>query len=317
MEKEKLEQLAKLVRYYILRMTTKAGSGHATSSLSATDIMVALFFNHLKFDLKESENPNNDRVIFSKGHASPLLYALWAAAGVLSEEDLDSYRQFQSPLEGHPTPRFKFVDVATGSLGQGLSIGLGMALALRARISNNYQLVPFSFKKQMSNLPKVYVLMGDSETSEGSVWEAIQLASYYGVGNLVGIVDVNRLGQSGPTMLGWDVEKYQRRFESFGWTTHVIDGHNFVEIERAFDGLGGGRPQIVIAKTIKGRGVSFLENKEGWHGKALSEEQYQQALKELGEIDKSVRGEIRKPVWGPVASFPPAFAKASVGQARQ
>jgi len=127
----KLEKLAKLVRYYILRMTTKAGSGHPTSSLSATDLMVALFFNHLRFDLENPQNSANDRVIFSKGHASPLLYALYAAAGVLTEKELDGYRKFESPLEGHPTPRFKYVDVATGSLGQGLSIGLGMALAMR------------------------------------------------------------------------------------------------------------------------------------------------------------------------------------------
>src|SRR3990167_4116890 len=203
----KLEKLAKLVRYYILRMTTKAGSGHPTSSLAATDLMVALFFNHLRFDLENPQNSSNDRVIFSKGHASPLLYALYAAAGVLSEKDIEGYRQFKSPLEGHPTPNFKFAEVATGSLGQGLSIGVGMVLALSLEIPNS--------KLQ---IPNVYVLMGDSEVSEGSVWEAMELASYYSqkssayrLGNLVGIIDVNRLGQSGETMLGWDTETYKKR----------------------------------------------------------------------------------------------------------
>ena len=286
----KLEKLAKLVRYYILRMTTKAGSGHPTSSLSATDLMVALFFNHLRFDLENPQNSANDRVIFSKGHASPLLYALYAAAGVLTEKELDGYRKFESPLEGHPTPRFKYVDVATGSLGQGLSIGLGMALTMRQEC-------------QMSNVkcqmwPKVYVLMGDSEVSEGSVWEAVELASCYKLGNLVGIIDVNRLGQSGETMLGWDVNKYKSRVEAFGWQAHVIDGHDFGKIVEVFDSLpeSSDRPQMIIAKTIKGKGVSFLEDKEGWHGKALSSEQFAEAVKELGEIDKTIKGEIARPV---------------------
>src|SRR3989344_1297134 len=310
---DKLARLAKLVRYYILRMTTKAGSGHPTSSLSATDVMVALFFHKLRFDLKNPENLASDRVIFSKGHASPLLYALYAAArpqhlsdsdggqaGVLTEKDLDGYRKFKSPLEGHPTPRFKYVDVATGSLGQGLSIGLGMALAMRISgpvsgfppASAQSDLKPIgdkgdhSYLRAVGNppttatrnsqargtrdtLPKVYVLMGDSETSEGSVWEAIELASYYKLGNLVGIIDVNRLGQSGETMLGWDVNKYKSRVEAFGWQAHVIDGHDFGKIVEVFDSLpeSSDRPQMIIAKTIKGKGVSFLEDKEGWHGK--------------------------------------------------
>ena len=296
---DELEGLAKLVRYYILRMTTKAGSGHVTSSLSATDLMVALFFTKLRYDLNEPDSSLNDRVIFSKGHASALLYALWAACGILSEKDLETYRKFGSPLEGHPTPRFKYVEVATGSLGQGLSIGLGMALAIRQEfpISPASPRLRRASNFQFPNLPKVYVLMGDSEMSEGSVWEAIQLASYYKVGNLVGIIDVNRLGQAGETMLGWDVDVYKKRIEAFGWQTKIVDGHDMKAIIEAFDSLpaGGGNPQMIIAKTIKGRGVSFLENKEGWHGKALGQEQFEEAVKELGKVDKSVRGEVIKP----------------------
>ena len=339
---EDLEKIAKLVRYYILRMTTRAGSGHPTSSLSATDIMVALFFGKLRFDPDYPDNLNNDRVIFSKGHASPLLYALWAVAclrqgsggqaGAVSEKELLTYRQFGSELEGHPTPSFKYVDVATGSLGQGLSIGLGMALALRAQISNFHfsqenlleasflisnkqsissnksinQKINAKWKMLNGKLPMVYVLMGDSETSEGSVWEAMQLASYYKVGNLVGIIDVNRLGQSGETMLGWDVETYKKRVEAFGWQAHIVDGHDMGVVVELFDSLPHegqtpfgstqGKPQMIIAKTIKGKGVSFLENKEGWHGKALSPEQLEEAVKELGKVDKSVRGAIRRPI---------------------
>ena len=293
-EIEKLEKLAKLVRYFILKMTTEAGSGHATSSLSATDLVVSLFFEKLRFDLSDSQNPNNDRVIFSKGHASPLLYALYGAArpqrlsdsdggqaGVLQEKELLSYRKFGSPLEGHPTPKFKFVEAATGSLGQGLSIGLGMALAAK-----------------LDRLPYItYVLMGDGEMAEGSIWEAIAIASHYKLGNLVGIIDVNRLGQSGETMLGWDTDTYRRRVEAFGWKAYVIDGHDFDEITKTFDEIDGSgdQPVAIIAKTIKGKGVSFLENKEGWHGKALSREEFEKAVLELGEVDQSVRGEIEKP----------------------
>ena len=294
---EKLEKLAKLVRYYILRMSTKAGSGHPTSSLSAADLMTALFFGHLKSD---------DRVIFSKGHASPLLYALYAAGGELSEKEIDTYRQFGSVLEGHPSPRFKFVDVATGSLGQGLSIGVGMAVAARiagpaARTArgpvtgflpastrssgkskgdqqNSVELravgnPPSGATPRANTLSKVYVLMGDSEVAEGSVWEAIQIASYYKLNNLVGIIDVNRLGQSTTTMLEWDTQTYAKRVGSFGWEPLVIDGHNMKAINQALaKAAKSKKPVMIIAKTIKGKGLSFLENKEGWHGKALSEE---------------------------------------------
>jgi len=289
-EAHNLEALSKLVRYYILRMSTKAGSGHPTSSLSAADIMTALFFGHLKGGL--------DHVIFSKGHASPLLYALYAVAGEISEEELDTYRKFGSILEGHPNPRFKFAEVATGSLGQGLSVGVGMAIALRAQVQSS----KFPTKSRLASggkvksSPKVYVLMGDSEMSEGSIWEAVQIAAYYKLNNLVGIIDVNRLGQSTPTMLEWDVNSYARRVESFGWSLAVVDGHNLEQINKAFsESAKATKPFMICAKTIKGKGVSFLENKEGWHGKALSQEEFEKAVKELGEVDRMLRGKIEKP----------------------
>lgn len=334
----KLEDLAKLIRYFILKMTTEAGSGHPTSSLSAVELMTALFFGKLRFDLKNPEDPNNDRVIFSKGHASPLIYALYAVAGEISKKELLTYRKFGSVLEGHPTPRFKFAEAATGSLGQGLSIGVGEALALRAGPAARFPRPTSSLQSNLEikkntlsdaagarrgtptrgirvgdseSSPLVYVLMGDSEAAEGSVWEACELASYYKLGNLVAIIDVNRLGQSGETMLGWDIDVYRARFEAFGWEAVTIDGHNFGEILETYEKIDGSgdKPFAIIAKTIKGKGVSFLEDKEGWHGKALSRDEFEKAAKELGEIDKSVRGEVKNPdKTGPVSSFLPASA---------
>ncbi len=278
---DELARLAKLVRYYILTMTTRAGSGHPTSSLSATDLMVALYFSKLRFDVKNPQNPNNDRVIFSKGHGAPLLYALWTAAGEISQKELKTYREFKSTLEGHPTPRFRFADVASGSLGQGLSNGLGMALAAR--------LDKLAYT--------TYVLMGDSEAAEGSVWEAMEVASYYKLGNLVAILDINRLGQSRPTMLEWDLARYRARSEAFGWEVHEVDGHNMEEVCRVFENLpvASDRPQMILAKTVKGKGVSFLEDKVEWHGIALSEEELKSALFEMGVVDKKLVGEIKKP----------------------
>ncbi len=277
----KLEELARLVRYHILTITSKAGSGHPTSCLSAVDLMVALYFKQLRYDLENPANPYNDRVIFSKGHAAPLLYALYAAAGGITEKELSTYREFQSPLEGHPTPRFKFADVATGSLGQGLSNGVGMALAAR-----------------LDKIPHVtYVLMGDSEMAEGSIWEAMEIASYYKLGNLVAILDVNRLGQSRPTMLEWDLAKYRDRAGAFGWRVIEVDGHNFGEISSAFGSIDAksDKPTIIVAKTVKGKGVSFLEDKVEWHGIALGEEDLKRALEEIGKVDLNLRGEIRVP----------------------
>jgi transketolase len=280
---EKLTKLAARVRYYILTSTTEAGSGHPTSSLSATELMVGLLFGGVfRYNADHPEHPNNDRLIFSKGHASPLFYSLWAAAGRLAEEDLMTYRKFGSPLEGHPTVAFRYVEAATGSLGQGLSIGIGMALNA----------------KYLDKVPyRTYVLLGDSEMAEGSQWEAIQIATHYQLDNLVGILDVNRLGQRGETMYGHDLKAYEKRVSSFGWETITIDGHSFPQIlmayEKALD--VSGKPTMIIARTIKGKGVSFLEDKNGWHGKALKKDELNRALKEFGPIDQSVRGEIAKP----------------------
>jgi len=280
---EKLIQIARLIRYYILIATTNAGSGHPTSALSATDLMTALFFGGtLRYDASNPNHPNNDRIIFSKGHASPLFYALWAAAGRLSEKDLRTYRTFGSSLEGHPTPAFRYADAATGSLGQGLSIGLGMALNA----------------KYLDKLPyRTYVLLGDSEMAEGSQWEAIQIASHYNLGNLIGIIDVNRLGQRGETMYGHNLAAYEKRIQAFGWRTVTIDGHDFDDIGSGYLKINedGDRPIMIIAKTIKGKGVSFVENRNGFHGKALSKEDLKRALEELGEIDHSITGEIAAP----------------------
>ncbi len=280
---EKLQKLARLIRYYILVMTTEAGSGHPTSSLSATELMTALFFGGvLRFDANNPKFPNNDRIIFSKGHASPLFYSLWAAAGKLTEKELMTFRQFGSDLEGHPTVAFPYVEASTGSLGQGLSIGVGMALNA----------------KYLDTLPyRTYVLLGDSEMAEGSPWEAMQVAAHYKLNNLVGILDVNRLGQRGETMYGWDIEAYQKRISSFGWNVKLLDGHSISEILAAYqEALSvDDQPVMLIAKTIKGKGVSFIENKNGWHGKTLSKEECGRALKELGDVDTSLRGQIASP----------------------
>jgi len=278
-----LESLAKLIRYYSLVMSTEAGSGHPTSSLSAADLMTGLLFGGtFKYDLDNPQNPNNDRLIFSKGHASPLFYSLWAAAGKVTEKELLSFRKFNSPLEGHPTPAFRYTEAATGSLGQGLSIGAGMALNA----------------KYVDKLPyRTYVLLGDSEMAEGSQWEAMELAAHYKLSNLLGIMDVNRLGQRGETMYGHDLDVYRERVTAFGWGAIVIDGHHLPQILAAFEKVKEitDRPVMIIAKTLKGKGVSFIEDKNGWHGKPLKKEELSRALEELGPIDKTITGQISKP----------------------
>jgi transketolase len=280
---ETLKKLAKQIRYHILTCTAEAGSGHPTSSLSATDLVTGLMFGGaFRFDVGNPAHPNNDRLLFSKGHASPLFYAAWTAAGALTEKELLTYRKFGSPLEGHPTTAFPYADAATGSLGQGLSIGVGMAMNARF----------------IDHLPyRTYILLGDSEMSEGSQWESIQIAAYYKLDNLIGIIDVNRLGQRGETMYGHDLDAYVRRVDSFGWDTIAIDGHDFDQILSAFERAlqNQGRPLMIIARTIKGKGARAVEDKNGFHGKPLDAEQMRQALSELGEVDRSVTGSILKP----------------------
>ncbi|MEW6426453.1 MAG: transketolase [Thermodesulfobacteriota bacterium] len=280
--KTELEAIARQIRFNILTMTSRAGSGHPSSSLSAVELTTGLLFGGcFRYDLDRPENPNNDRLLFSKGHASPLFYSLWAAAGRVSRDDLLSYRKFDSPLEGHPTVTFRYADAATGSLGQGLSIGLGMALNAR-----------------LDNLPyRTYVLLGDSEMAEGSVWEAMHLAAHYRLANLTAVVDVNRLGQRGATMYGHDLDAYRRRAEAFDWHARVIDGHDLDAVIAAYRQAAAthDRPTMIIARTVKGKGVSFIEDRNGWHGKALGREEYERAVAELGAVDVEIHGRITAP----------------------
>ena len=280
MDIKKIQNLARLLRYYSLISTTEAGSGHPTSSLSAADLMATLCFGgFFRYDLENPLNPNNDRLIFSKGHASPLFYSIWAATGAITEKELLTLRKSESPLEGHPTMKFRFTEAATGSLGQGLSIGVGIAINA----------------KYIDKTPcKTFVLLGDSEMAEGSIWEALQIASHYKLDNLIGILDVNRLGQRGETMYGYKVKEYEKRIKAFGWKTMVVDGHKIHEIIKTLKQAVKikSAPVMIIAKTIKGKGVKFLENKDGWHGKALSADELKKALKGLGTIDTTIRGEI-------------------------
>ena len=275
--------LAVQLRVDSIRCTTTAGSGHPTSSMSAADLMAVLMTKYWHYDFDNPQNPNNDHLIFSKGHAAPLLYSMYKAAGALSDEELLTLRKFGSRVEGHPTPVLPWVDVATGSLGQGLPIGVGIALVA----------------KYVEKLPyKVFVLLGDSEMAEGSIWEALDHASHYKLDNVIGILDCNRLGQRGETELGWNTAAYAERAKAFGWNSIVIDGHNYEEIDHAFSqatATHNGQPTLIIAKTIKGKGFSFVENKNGWHGKALNKEQEQQALQELGQQVRSQTYAVPKP----------------------
>ena len=264
-----------------IRASTTADSGHPTSSMSAAHLLAVLYADHLRYDVNDPKGTANDRFVLSKGHASPLMFSVLKAIGAISDEQLLSFRRFGSPVQGHPVPLpdMPWIDVATGSLGQGLPIGLGMALAMR-----------------MDDIPaRVWVLMGDSEVAEGSVWEAMENASHHGVANLIGILDMNRLGQRGPTMLEWDGDAYAARAESFGWHAIKVSGHDVGEIDAAYREVEQAeRPAFVIAKTEKGHGVSFLANQEGWHGKALSAEEADRAIAELGG-PRSIRIDPPKP----------------------
>ncbi len=294
---ELLKGIANQLRIHSITATTAAGSGHPTSCCSAADVVAALFFGHMRYDAKNPHYYNNDRFILSKGHAAPLLYAAWAETGLFPADDLLKLRKFGSDLEGHPTPRLPFVDVATGSLGQGLSVGVGLALAARLdKLDYN-----------------TYVLLGDGEIAEGSVWEAASLAGIYKLNNLIAIVDANRLGQSQATAFGHDIGVYRKRFEAFGWRVEDIDGHDLEETSEVLGGVGlNDQPLAIIAKTYKGAGVSFLQDKDGWHGKPLNKEEAAKAIAELQPTAKSGVGvpipapnQLPAPNDAAPASYPP------------
>jgi transketolase len=265
---ELLEEKARRLRIHSMRMTTAAGSGHPTSCLSAAELMAATFFHAMQFDRTNPNSLESDRFVLSKGHAAPILYAALAEAGVFPLSRLMTLRQFSSELEGHPTPLIPGVDAATGSLGQGLSVGAGLAIGARVQKSK----------------ARVYVLVGDGEMAEGNIWEAAAFAAFRQLDNLIVMADVNALGQSGRTMYRHDCDVYRRKFESEGWTAEVIDGHDMGAVVAALDRAknAGKQPYAIIARTEKGHGISFLADKDGWHGKPLSPEQLEQALAEIG-----------------------------------
>jgi transketolase len=268
LNREQLRELAQQLRVDAVRACAAAGSGHPTSSMSAADLMAVLLARHLRYDFAAPENRANDHLVFSKGHASPLLYGLYKAAGAIDDEELLTFRQFESRLQGHPTPEIPWVDVATGSLGQGLPIAVGIALA--------------ASRLESSEL-RVWVLCGDSELAEGSMWEAFEQAGYAGLDNLVAVVDVNRLGQRGPTMHEWDTSSLTARAAACGWDAQEIDGHDFEQIEAAYErALAAGRPAAIFARTKKGSGVAAVEDEPGWHGKPLADPDA--AVEELGGV---------------------------------
>ena len=281
---DSLRNIAAQLRIDSVRSTSEAGSGHPTSCMSAADIAAALFFSEMRYDPKDPQNPDNDRFVLSKGHAAPLLYAAWAEAGLFPREDLLKLRTIGSDLEGHPTPRLPFVDVATGSLGQGICAAIGIALNAR-RIGSGY---------------RTYVLLGDGESAEGSVWEAADVGTFQKLDNLCAIVDVNGLGQSRATQFGHDMDEFFRRWTAFGWHAIVIDGH---DMQAVLDALKEaretkGQPTVILARTVKGQGVAAIAGKDGWHGKALKKgEEEDKALAELQQqlVPGAPRPEIPPP----------------------
>jgi transketolase len=274
-------ELAQQFRIDSLRASSAVGSGHPSSSLSAADLMAVLMARHLRYDWDDPQQDNNDHLVFSKGHASPLLYSMYKAAGVVSDEDLMTrYRRAGSPLQGHPTPALPWVDVATGSLGQGLPDAVGIALAGKYLDKLDYH---------------VWVLCGDSEMAEGSMWEALDKAGHYGLSNLTAIVDVNRLGQRGPTALEWDLATYRRRVESFSCRAILVDGHDAREIDAAYtEARSADGPTVILARTVKGKGVPEIEDEGGWHGKALKDDVVERAVETLGGA-RDLRVEVARP----------------------
>ena len=285
-------ELGQQLRVDAVRASAKAASGHPTSSMSAADLAAVLLAAHFRYDFDHPRDPRNDRLVFSKGHASPLVYGLFRAAGALSEDEFMTYRQFGSRLEGHPVPALPWVDVATGSLGQGLPIGVGMALA----------------GKRLNRLPfRVWVICGDSEMAEGSMWEAAEHAAFYDLDNLTAIIDVNRLGQRGETMHGWDLASYSERLRTFGWHAIEIDGHDVEQIDAAYREAAdrSGQPTAVVARTLKGKGYSKVEDQPGWHGKAITQEDVEAALAELGGV-RNIQVEVAEPTVGGSHEFQPS-----------
>jgi len=296
-----LANKATTLRIESVKATSEAGSGHPSSCCSAADIVAVLFFSVMRYDPKNPKLPNSDRFVLSKGHAAPLLYAAWAEAGLFPKSELLKLRTLGSDLEGHPTPRLSFVDMATGSLGQGLPAGVGLAFNAKSIDKTDY---------------RTYVLMGDGESVEGSVWEAAEVARQAGLDNLCAIVDVNRLGQSDPTMLQHDMEAYRARWSGFGWHAIVVDGHDIAAILAAFEEAARtkGRPTVLLAKTFKGRGISFIENHPDWHGKPLKKgEETQKAVDELTRQLKSVS--VEPQIKAPTAVKPSAPTKGPMAPA--
>jgi transketolase len=277
-----LRTIAAQLRIDSIRSTTASGSGHPTTCMSAAEIVATLFFAEMRFDPQDPHNPYNDRFVLSKGHAAPILYAAWAAAGLFPRAELLKLREIGSDLEGHPTPRLSFVDVATGSLGQGICAAVGIALNAR-RIGADY---------------RTYVVLGDGEMAEGSVWEAANLGLHHRLDNLCAVIDANALGQSQATQFGHDLPTIASRWTAFGWHTLEVDGHDVQQLLDAYQQARGatGRPTMIVARTLKGKGVSFIEGKENWHGKALKKEEADKAVAELEQgMTADAAPEIRKP----------------------
>lgn len=268
-ETKKLQDISNNLRVHSIQMTTAAGSGHPTSCMSAAEIIAYLFFDEMHYNVKDAFDPGNDEFVLSKGHAAPILWAAYAEAGIITKEKLLTLRQIDSDLEGHPTPRMEWIKIATGSLGQGLGAGVGMAIA----------------QKMLKSSARTFVLMGDGEIAEGSVWEACNLAAHFKTNNLFAIVDVNGLGQSQQTMHGQDVVAYQKKFAAFGFESLVVDGHDLEALKNAFVYLKKSKkPKVLICKTVKGKGFSEVEGKNGWHGVPFDRKTAERALAEIGEI---------------------------------